>query len=280
MVKMLFLLDCFGSNVTCSFMIETTVRMWNMIGVYRLNNDDVNDRKGNKDWTLLTSCCPLSWIILSRVENLSHNSSADSPESSLHSPPLSSSLVPSFWDFLCSAWSPVLWGQAPPASRSPLKLAFLVTFSADRGRTSTLSSRWRWVPLFLLHLSSYWIYKGVSLKSSTQHCVWRVVGNSAWRSSVWRVQKMVEQSNQQFEGPSWTLIGTGEMISSWFPGLDLETKPWSSPALYWWSFIVFLISWWLTQDEGFILSWWMYHKCIFEGELRRTLTPALCALVY
>lgn len=48
-------------------------------------------------------------------------------------------------DFLCSTWSVALPGQAPTTFRSPLKLAFLATSSAGRGRTSTLSSRWRWV---------------------------------------------------------------------------------------------------------------------------------------
>jgi len=57
-------------------------------------------------------------------------------------------------DFFCSTWCPVLPGRSATASRSPLKLAFLVTFSAGRGRTSTLSSRWRWVCfgiIFIFH---------------------------------------------------------------------------------------------------------------------------------
>lgn len=47
-----------------------------------------------------------------------------------------------------STWSLVLSRRAPMASRSPLKLAFLVTFSAGRGRMSTLSLRWRSVHFF------------------------------------------------------------------------------------------------------------------------------------
>lgn len=63
-------------------------------------------------------------------------------------------------DFLCSTWSVALPGQAPTTFRSPLKLAFLATSSAGRGRTSTLSSRWRWVSsaVFIFSSASSVIY--------------------------------------------------------------------------------------------------------------------------